>query len=59
MHLSFQAGLQAAYFTQGTKICTQKLYSVLVGAVTNKEESTWSNDAQRGEAGQSAAWLCT
>jgi hypothetical protein len=41
------------------KACTQKLYSVLVGDIISKEEPTWSNDAQRGEAGQSAAWRCT
>jgi hypothetical protein len=34
--------------------CIQKRYSVLLGGVTQMDEFTWSNDAQRGEAGQFA-----
>jgi hypothetical protein len=36
----------------------QKQHSVLFGAIANRDTSTWSNDAERGEAGQHAAWLC-
>jgi hypothetical protein len=38
-----------------------KQYSVLSGRVTkvtNMEKSIWINDAQTGEAGESAALLC-
>jgi hypothetical protein len=35
-----------------------KRYSVLLGGVTQMGESTWLDDAQRGEAGQFAVWLC-
>lgn len=35
-----------------------KRYSVLLGGVTQMGESTWLDDAQRGEAGQFAVWQC-
>jgi hypothetical protein len=35
--------------------CTQTKYSILLGGVMQMDESSWSNDAQRGEAGQFAS----
>jgi len=35
---------------------TQKYYSFLVSHAD--EQYTWLNEAQKGEAGQLAAWLC-
>jgi hypothetical protein len=35
-----------------------KRYSVLLGGVTQMGESTWLDDAQRGEAGQFAVLQC-
>jgi hypothetical protein len=37
--------------------CTQKQYSAVLGGATQMDESTWTNDEQRGEAGQIAAWF--
>lgn len=38
--------------------CTQKKHSILFGGVTNTDESTWSNDAQKSEAGHLLLTLC-
>jgi hypothetical protein len=35
----------------------QKQYSVLLGGVTDMDECTWTNDAQRVEAGHPAGCL--
>jgi hypothetical protein len=36
------------------KACAQEQYCHLLDGVTNKEESTWLNDAKGGEAGKPA-----
>jgi hypothetical protein len=35
-------------------VCTQKQYPILLDGVTQMDESTWSNEAQRCKGGQFA-----
>jgi hypothetical protein len=38
--------------------CTLEQYAIILGEVVQMDKSTWLNGAQKGEAGQFAAWLC-
>jgi hypothetical protein len=54
----FKSGLELALRGLRAKAGTHKQYPVLLGGVTNMEESTLSKDEQRGEIGHTAAWHC-
>jgi hypothetical protein len=43
---------------QQAMACAQKYYSLVLGDIRSMDKSTWPNDVQEGEAGQSTAWLC-
>jgi hypothetical protein len=42
----------------GNMCHSQKLFQILFGRDTHVNQTAWSKDAHRGEAGQFAAWLC-
>ena len=54
-HINQHSG-KTVHFQPRAVPYTQKYYSFLV--IHAAEQYTWLNEAQKGEAGQFAAWLC-
>jgi hypothetical protein len=55
-HINQLSG-KTAHFQPRAVSYTLKYYSLLVSHADD-EQYTWLNEAQKGEAGQFAAWLC-